>query len=366
MIQGRKKEVLSGNNTDPACLLLLLRDTHMLSTDLQGRILKRHQCPAFTLEGKVSAVSRGDDSGVVTSLSGEQKPGWLSPATLQLSQASSSGSVSWQTENSLAESWSTVGDVGDPDDTKSPDHLTEEHSENHSSVSDMVHLERDEDDDEEILADDEVEERSLGEEEEEEEELQASVMSVLGGEREMVELREDELAVHVLPRSSDVASHQHAQQTSDEMMSVGRKSSVEDPAEVSHATTASMPMPVWKLQPPSASSTPVPSTPTLAEIHSELRYSLQEQLHPPPVLGRGAPQPPETIQTVSQPESLLLVPKETEGVPPLTQEVQLEKTNAETAISSPDNELSVLLYGGAALVAILGFMAYVAVVYCRK
>uniref|UniRef100_A0A8C7RUX8 Bcl-2-like protein 13 n=1 Tax=Oncorhynchus mykiss TaxID=8022 RepID=A0A8C7RUX8_ONCMY len=236
----------------------------------------------WLLEGKVPAVSRGGDSGEVSSLSGEQKPDWLGPATLQLSQGDSGGSGPWQTESSLAESWSTVGDMMDPEDTKSLDssygvvHLAEERSENHSSISDMVHLEREE----KILAEEE-EDGSLGEEEE----LQACVMSVLGGGGDMSEFREEELDTQELLPSSELFVQ-------------------EEPVEVSHATTASMPMPVWKLEPPSASSTPVPSIPTLTE--------------------------------------------------------------AELATSLHATELPVLLCGGAAMVAIVGVLAYGAVAYCRK
>ncbi|XP_029521735.2 bcl-2-like protein 13, partial [Oncorhynchus nerka] len=320
--------------------------------------------PGFRLEGKVPAVSRGGDSGEVSSLSGEQKPDWLGPATLQLSQGDSGGSGPWQTESSLAESWSTVGDMMDPEDTKSLDssdgvvHLAEERSENHSSISDMVHLEREE----KILAEEE-EDGSLGEEEE----LQACVMSVFGGGGDMSEFREEELDTQELLPSSEV-SVDH-QETMDLMMSVAEELFVqEEPVELSHATTASMPMPVWKLEPPSASSTPVPSIPTLAELHSELQYSMQEQLHPPPVLGPGAPQPPDQSQTNSQPESLasLHTAQETQEIPPVTQEVPPEKTEAELATSLHATELPVLLCGGAAMVAIVGVLAYGAVAYCRK
>ncbi|XP_071242167.1 bcl-2-like protein 13 [Salvelinus alpinus] len=326
---------------------------------------ERSQWPVFSLEGKVPAVSRGDDSEV-SSLSGEQKPDWLGLATLQLSQGDSGGSGPWQTESSLVESWSTMGDMMDPEDTKSLDssdgvvHLAEERSGNHSSISDMVHLEREE---EEMLAEEEEEDGSL----EEEEELQASVMSVLGGEGELAELREEELDTQELLPSSEVSADQ--QETMDLMMSVAEELFVqEEPSEVSHATTVSMPMPVWKLEPPSASSTPVPSIPTLAELHSELQYSMQEQLHPPPVLGPGAPQPPDERQTNSQPESSVSLPaaQETQEIPPVTQEVPPEKTEAEPATSLPATELPVLMCGGAAMVAIVGVLAYGAVAYCRK
>ncbi|XP_020346569.1 bcl-2-like protein 13 [Oncorhynchus kisutch] len=283
---------------------------------------------------------------------------------LQLSQGDSGGSGPWQTESSLAESWSTVGDMMDPEDTKSLDssdgvaHLAEERSENHSSISDMVHLEREE----KILAEEE-EDGSLGEEEE----LQACVMSVIGGGGDMSEFREEELDTQELLPSSEVSADH--QETMDLIMSVAEELFVqEEPVEVSHATTASMPMPVWKLEPPSASSTPVPSIPTLAELHSELQYSMQEQLHPPPVLGPGAPQPPDQSQTNSQPESLasLHTAQETQEIPPVTQEVPPEKTEAELATSLHATELPVLLCGGAAMVAIVGVLAYGAVAYCRK
>ncbi|XP_019898147.2 uncharacterized protein LOC105030150 [Esox lucius] len=317
--------------------------------------------PVFTLEGKVPAVSRGDDSGEVSSLSGEQRSDWLGPSALRLVQGDSSGPVSWQTESSLAESWSTVGDM-DPEDSRSLDNLTEERSEDHYSISDMLHLEQDaEEEDEEMLS--EEEDGSLAEVEEE---LQASVMSVLGGERELAELREEELAGQAVLPSSEVSARQQVPQTSDPPPSVERRETwvQEEPAAVSHTTTAPMPMPVWRLEPPSASSTPVPSVPTLAELHSELQYSMQEQLHPPPVLGPGAPQPPDTSQTTSQ--ALLPAAQATQEVLPSTQVVPPEKADAEPATSTSDSELPVLLCAGAALVAVVGIVAYGAMAYCRK
>uniref|UniRef100_A0AAY5JWN7 Bcl-2-like protein 13 n=1 Tax=Esox lucius TaxID=8010 RepID=A0AAY5JWN7_ESOLU len=199
--------LLSMCETFPNCGIALPGIFNILSplySPSQPRVTSREileKYPVFTLEGKVPAVSRGDDSGEVSSLSGEQRSDWLGPSALRLVQGDSSGPVSWQTESSLAESWSTVGDM-DPEDSRSLDNLTEERSEDHYSISDMLHLEQDaEEEDEEMLS--EEEDGSLAEVEEE---LQASVMSVLGGERELAELREEELAGQAVLPSSEVSA----------------------------------------------------------------------------------------------------------------------------------------------------------------
>ncbi|KAL2102687.1 hypothetical protein ACEWY4_001855 [Coilia grayii] len=150
-----------------------------------------------------------------------QQQGQQSRPTATLSPEDNSGPSSWQTD-SLASSWATVGAL-DPEEAKSLEAseallMAEERSENHSSISDMVHLEREEDefleeDDQqaeeearslrevemevEVEEEEEMEEEVVVEEveeEEEEEELQASLMSVLGTERELEEMMAEQEA----------------------------------------------------------------------------------------------------------------------------------------------------------------------------
>lgn len=301
-----------------------------------------HQ-PAFILEGKASVESKkgGDGGGETNSLS-------LGPAALPLTQAESPGP--WQSESLLAESWSTMGDV-DPEDTKSLDSsdgaaLTGE--ENHSSNSDMVHLEREE---AEMLEEAEKEEekvRRTEEEEEEDEELQTSVLSILGGERELVELREEEQDLR--------APETEALLVSAEEPHVERK-----PAEFMQVVPpmALPPLPVVKFDPPSTTSTPVPSTTT---SEAEEIYSTQG-LHPPSILAPMAAEPPtESLEQLKFSQI------------PIS---DVEEHSVEASQGAPENPTALpktsqplssteLLCGGAALVAVVGVVAYGAVAYCRK
>ena len=128
-----------------------------------------------------------EDSNDIYILSGEQPPDQLSPpSSLLCTGDNSSEQSSWQTESlpvSLAghESWAQVSAM-DPEDVKSLDSnegvaLAEERSENNSSNSDIVHVER--------------EEAELLEEGGEVGAIEESMMSVLGTESELAELREE-------------------------------------------------------------------------------------------------------------------------------------------------------------------------------
>ncbi|XP_078480411.1 bcl-2-like protein 13, partial [Lampetra planeri] len=132
-------------------------------------------------------VAIAEDSNDIYILSGEQHPDQLSPpSSLLCTGDNSSGQSSWQTESlpvSLAghESWAQVSAM-DPEDVKSLDSnegvaLAEERSENNSSNSDIVHVER--------------EEAELLEEGGEAAAIEESMMSVLGTESELAELREE-------------------------------------------------------------------------------------------------------------------------------------------------------------------------------
>lgn len=263
----------------------------------------------FTLEGKAPAqLSRGDGGG------SEARP--LSLAAL--TQTESSGP--WQSESLLAESWSTMGDV-DPEDAKSLDSsdgaaLTGE--ENHSSNSDMVHLERDE---VEML--EEGERRKEEEEEEDDEELQASVLSV-----------ESELQA---PETVELLVSAEEPRTGREFRHVV-------------PPMALPPLPIVRLDPPSATSTPVPST-TASE--AEEPYSIQG-LHPPSILAPVLPEPSETKAGEPAFSQIPLTDVEEH----LKKEPTAPKTKALSSVE--------LLFGGAALVAAVGVLAYGALAYCKK
>lgn len=132
-------------------------------------------------------VAIAEDSNDIYILSGDQHADQPSPpSSLICAGDNSSGQSSWQTESlpvSLAghESWAQVGAM-DPEDVKSLDSnegaaLAEERSENNSSNSDIVHVER--------------EEAELLEESGNGGAIEDSMMSVLGSESELAELREE-------------------------------------------------------------------------------------------------------------------------------------------------------------------------------
>lgn len=262
------------------------------------------QQPVFILEGKAPVESRRGGGGG-------------SPASLHLTQEQSS--APWQSESLLAESWSSMGDV-DPEDAKSIDSsdgvvLTGE--ENHSSNSDMVHLEREE-----------AEERRK-KEEDEDEELQA-------GELSMLQTLEAEKV----------------------LVSVEEPHVEKEPSEFRHVVPpmALPPLPVVKLDPPSTTSTPVPSA-TNSEVE-ELHPT--QGLHPPSILVPTAAEPPQ--QRLDKPgfSNVLLLEAEERSVKTASPTVQGSAAKTKSLSSSE------LLLGSAALVAVVGVVAYGAMVYCKK
>ncbi|XP_070709966.1 bcl-2-like protein 13 [Pempheris klunzingeri] len=290
----------------------------------------------------------GDGGGEeATSLS----PG---PAALPLTQAESPGP--WQSESLLADSWSTMGDV-DPEDSKSldsSDGAALAGEENHSSNSDMVHLEREE---AEMLEEAEKEEeerarRTEEEEEEEDDELHTSVLSVLGGERELAELREEEQDLQ-------------APETEEVLVSAEEPHMEREPAEFMQVVPPmALPLlPIVRLHPPSTTSTPIPSTTT---SEAEEIYSTQ-RLHPPSILSPLAAEP--LIESLEQ-EKFTQIPlsdveeHSVEAPQPAAEEPEPEPT-APPKTSNPLSSTE-LLCGGAALVAVVGVVAYGAVAYCRK
>lgn len=248
-----------------------------------------------------------------------------------------------------------MGDM-DPEDTKSLDSndgavLAGE--ENHSSNSDMVHLEREEAEmleEAEKEATEEERGRRTEEEEEDEEELQTSVLSVLGGERELVELREEEQELQ-------------APETEELLVSAEEPHVEREPAEFRHVVPpmALPPLPIVRFDPPSTTSTPVPST-TTSEV--EELYSTQG-LHPPAILAPIAAEPSAVSLEQLKFSQIPLCDvdehsvKESEAAP---EKLEPQPTSPKTKpLSSTE-----LLCGGAALVAVMGVVAYGAVAYCRK
>lgn len=306
------------------------------------------QQPAFILEGKAPVESSRGDGG-----SGEAGSLSPSPAALPLTQLESPGP--WQSESLLAESWSTMGDV-DPEDTKSldsSDGAALAGEENHSSNSDMVHLEREEAEmleEAEKEAAEEERARRTEEEEDEDEELQTSVLSVLGGERELVELREEEQDLQ-------------APETEELLVSAEEPYVEREPAEFMHVVPpmALPPLPIVRLHPPSTTSTPVPSTTT---SEAEELYSTQG-LHPPSILAPMAAEPPtESLEQLKFSQIPLSDVEEhsaeaSQAAPEKPEPAAPPKTSK--PLSSTE-----LLCGGAALVAVVGVVAYGAVAYCRK
>lgn len=158
----------------------------MLFASCSSICLLVSQSAVFSLEDvEELGVLIAEDSNDIYILSGEQGHEQLSPPeSLLISVPDSSGLSSWHTESlpvSLSghESWPQVGTM-EPEDAKSVDSgegvaSAEERSENNSSNSDIVHVEREE---AELL-------------EEGEGELQESMLSVLGTESELEALREE-------------------------------------------------------------------------------------------------------------------------------------------------------------------------------
>ncbi|XP_029351391.1 bcl-2-like protein 13 [Echeneis naucrates] len=244
-----------------------------------------------------------------------------------------------------------MGDVDpeDPEDTNSldsSDGAVLPGEESHSSNSDMVHLEREE---VEMLEEAEKEEeraRRTEEEEEEDEEMQTSVLSVLGGERELEELREEK---------------QDLRAPETEEPYVEKK-----PTEFRQVVPpmALPPLPIVKLDPPSTTSTPVPST-TTSEM--EELYSTQG-LHPPSILAPIEPKPLVESLEQLQLSQIRLSDMEEHSVKECHAETEEPRPQPQSRAPKTGKPLSSteLLCGGAALVAVVGVVAYGVVAYCRK
>uniref|UniRef100_UPI0037E8958D bcl-2-like protein 13 n=1 Tax=Semicossyphus pulcher TaxID=241346 RepID=UPI0037E8958D len=340
----------------------------------------------FSLESEEErGVTIAEDSNDIYILSGEQHPDQLSPpSSLLCTGDNSSGQSSWQTESlpvSLAghESWAQVAAM-DPEDVKSLDSnegvaLAEERSENNSSNSDIVHVER--------------EDAELLEEGGEGGAIEDSMMSVLGTESELAELREEfrdqtppvpeaaeadstapasllSLEEPVVIETPTILSAEPSLTSSEpELPPPVPEAAAPLPSEPEPAAPLSVPAVEPEPEPePAAVAAPVPAEvapPSLAKETPEAPAESEANSEPAP-----EPEPePEPVTVPPQPEpETAAEPEAVLAEPPVPQ----AEAPAEESPVTPEreSELQVLLYGGAAVVAIIAVMAYGVMSYRRK
>ncbi|XP_026167880.1 bcl-2-like protein 13 [Mastacembelus armatus] len=364
---------------------LLQLGVHLLEQDEADYILQLGGWGAiFRLESEEErGVTIAEDSNDIYILSGEQHPDQLSPqSSLVCTGDNSSEQSSWQTESlpvSLAghESWAQVGAM-DHEDVKSLESndgiaLAEDRSENNSSNSDIVHVER--------------EDAELLEEGSEVAATEESMMSVLGTESDLAELREEfkeqipqidptapaslislEEAI-VIDTPPSLSAEPSLITSEPELPLPATESTAPPPAEPEPAAPFTVPAvePQPESEPePAAATAPVPaevaspflsketqSTPAESEAISEPGQE-PEQPEPDAVL----PQPkPDTVAEPAQAQ--LAAPMASEAA---------EEVPAEEPPVSPESasELTVLLYGGVMLMVLATVMAYAFVRYRRK
>lgn len=334
-----------------------------------------------------------EDSNDIYILSGDQHPDQLSPpSSLLCTGDNSSEQSSWQTESlpvSLAghESWAQVGTM-DPEDVKSLDSnegvaLAEERSENNSSNSDIVHVERE---DAEMLE----EGGDVGA-------IDESMMSVLGTESDLAELREEfRDQTPPVPVSAEADSTAPAS-----LLSLEEPVVIETPASLSAepslislepelppqvpeaaAPPPSEPEPTVEPvpavepepepEPAAATTAPVPAEvapPSLAKetpaarAEPEATSEPEPEQEPEPIAVPPEPEEPEA-ETVAEPEA-----PPTEPLVPEATAAPVESSAEEPPVQpelEPESELPALLYGGAALVVLAAVMAYGVISYRRK
>lgn len=289
--------------------------------------------------GTVFSLDETEDPGVIIAEDSNDiyiLSGQLSPPASLLTLEASSGPTSWQTESlpvSLTghESWAQVG-MMDPEDLKSLDSaegvaLVEEQSENNSSNSDIVHVERE---DAELLEE--------GVDTVEEAELQSSVLSMLGSESELAAIREEVLSEPAVSVEQPNVLAEIPPKVSDDPPPV----SVEKQKLVHRdAAVTSFPVPELQSQP---ELVPAPVEPQSTSIIKEpVLKTLEKEALP------GAEQKATSAQD-------LPVSTSTES------QVQTK------SVPQPESsDRSVLLYGGAAaLVAIAAVLACAVLAYRKK
>ncbi|CAL8355482.1 unnamed protein product [Lota lota] len=352
----------------------------------------------FTLaEEKEPGVIIAGDSDDIYILSGEQHSDQLStPPSLFCAEDNGSGPGSWQTESlpaSLAghESWAHIA-MTDPEDAKSLDSnegaaLAEERSDNNSSNSDIVHVEREEAEllEEAVEAGGAAEEPGPQEEEveaggaAEEPGLQESTMSILGTESDLAELRAQfrepgssleepvlleapEILLTLPPLASSepeppVQAHDAAETVGSQPAPLAVIAIEPDPEpEVLHAADPAL----GELAPPSL--TMETSTPASTEPRPTPEPAPEAERDEVPL---QAEEPQSGVQIVAEPEGVVLLAAPLS--PPVT-EAPVEARPIKPVDQpepEPDSEFPVLLFGGA-VVALAAVAVYGALVYRRK
>ncbi|XP_077424156.1 bcl-2-like protein 13 [Vanacampus margaritifer] len=317
-------------------------------------------------------VAIAEDSNDIYILSGEQAPDQLSPlSSLLCTGDNSSGHSSWQTESlpvSLAghESWAQVCAM-DPEDIKSLDSnegaaLAEERSENNSSNSDIVHVER--------------EEAELLEEGGESAAIEESMMSVLGTESELAQLREEiQSQIPVAPATLDEPASLISLE--EPVVIETPLSSSTEPSFLSLEPVLPLPVPETAAAPPPLEPQPAaplllpeaepeperaafpvpaeaaPPSPAKRALAEELEAPSEAQFEPVPVPPQHEP------ESLSEPD----VPPAATPVPETPAQAVTQEPLVE---ADPASELQVLLYGGAALVLLTAVMAYGVISFRRK
>lgn len=278
----------------------------------------------------------------------------------------------------------------DPEDVKSLDSnegvaLAEERSENNSSNSDIVHVER--------------EEAELLDEGGEVGAIEESMMSVLGTESELAELREE-----FRDQTSSVPVSLEADSTAPaSLISLEEAVVIETPASLSAEPSlisepelpppvpeasapppsepepaAPLPVPAVEPEPepePVAATAPVPAEATPSSLPKEALTASSTAPAEPEASSEPASEPEQTPVSVPaqpeepQPEPETVAEQEAPLAAPLVPEPAEASVQAPSeeprAQTEPESEVSVLLYGGAALVALAAVMAY-GVISCRR
>lgn len=294
-----------------------------------------------------------EDSNDIYILSGDQHPDRLSPpSSLQSTGDHGSEQSSWQTESlpvSLAghESWAQVGAM-DPEDVKSLDSnegaaLAEERSENNSSNSDIVHVER--------------EDAELLEEGGEVGAIDESMLSVLGTESELAELREE--------FGGDSADPASLLSLEDAVVMEAPASLLAEPSLVSLEPEGAAAAP---LSVPAVEPAPEPEPLLAAETASApAEVAPQSVAKETPATSEPAPEPAEPVTVPPQPEEPEPEPEQeavaAELLVPRAAEAPAEDPPTQP---EPESALQAMLCGGAALAVLAGVLAYGAMSYRRK
>lgn len=347
------------------------------------------QSEIFSLESEEErGVTIAEDSNDIYILSGEQHPDQLSPpSSLLCAGDNSSEHSSWQTESfpvSLAghESWAQVSGM-EPEDIKSLDSiegvaLAEERSENNSSNSDIVHVER--------------EEAELLEEGGEVGAIEESMMSVLGTESELAELREEfRYQTPPVPVSAEADFTAPAS-----LLSLEEPVVIETPAvlstEPSLASSESellLPAPEAAAHPPSEPELPAPLSVPAVEPEPEPQPAVAPAPVPaavaPPSPAKEAPAAPTEPENTSDPEppepeqepepvavppqlepETVAEPEAPQAAPPFPKAPAGAPAEEPPVHPEPTSELQLLFYGSAALAALAAVIIYSFISHRRK